>query len=190
MNKGKKTAKTRLLSAIALTLGLAAARASAEAAPADSARTAKQPEVRLMRLPGFEAPVPVRVAAEAPAAAVPAAEDPCADVSDRVDFLEAPILDLKARYWAAKLKEGVSIEELKERPGVHLNDPDLRRRFVQKVKAYASQDGPVMLSPDETARFLKADQKARRLERACGTGDFRPAGRQANALTAQEKGGS
>lgn len=93
----------------------------------------------------------------------------CADAAQRADDLEASILDLKARYWAGRLRKGISVGDVLSNPAATITSRDLRARFLVELQAYykgsrASQK----LSPEEVNEFLAADRKAFRLHADCG----------------------
>ncbi|MBI4060699.1 MAG: hypothetical protein HY403_04645 [Elusimicrobia bacterium] len=92
----------------------------------------------------------------------------CGDAAATVDRLEGEILDLKARYWAAKLKKGLDPATLKVNPGSTISDPGLKRAFYDKMKAWYAQDRVPELSPLETKRFVSLDGRAYSLARKCG----------------------
>lgn len=81
---------------------------------------------------------------------------------------EAEILELKARYWALKLKSGVVNTSLKSNPGSEISDPELRRRFYEELAAWYHGEGIPDLTLTERAAFLITDHKASLLRRRCG----------------------
>lgn len=92
----------------------------------------------------------------------------CEDAAERVDRLEGAILELKARYWANQLKNGLSLASLRHNPGSTITDPFLKRRFYDRMKAwYAQASVPAMTAP-EVKRFTEIDGQAFRLHRECG----------------------
>lgn len=96
------------------------------------------------------------------------AEDPCAGAAAAVDRLESRILDLKARYWAGRLKGGLSLASLKANPGSTISDPELKARFYDRLKAWHSLERVPELSPAEVKRFVDVDSRAYELHRECG----------------------
>lgn len=96
------------------------------------------------------------------------ASDPCAGAGDRVDAMEAEVLDLKARYWALQLRRGLDAARLKSNPGSTISDPDLRRRFYERLKDWHSQPAIPELSDEETRRFVAVDGRAYALHERCG----------------------
>lgn len=92
----------------------------------------------------------------------------CDNAATTVDRLEARILDLKARYWARKLKDGLSGRTLKANPGSTISDPELKQEFYDKLKAWYSRSEVPALDEAETKRFLAVDRKAYELAQYCG----------------------
>lgn len=118
----------------------------------------------------FEVPVPVmsgRFDFETRDAVADAPRN-CAGSSSRINSLEESILDLKARYWARRLKDGLPAGELKVNPGSTIPDSALKARFYETLKRwYDSGDIPA-LTRAEVARFVKADGEAYALYQECG----------------------
>lgn len=127
-----------------------------------------------VRAPVLDVPIPVIVPVEDEAPfpglvdARDAVAEPCLDAAARVDRLEEQVLDLKARYWAAKLKSGIDAGSLKANPGSTITDPALKRRFYDLMKRWYAQDSVPELSAEEVRRFVTADQKAYTLYSECG----------------------
>jgi hypothetical protein len=92
----------------------------------------------------------------------------CNNAATTVDRLEAQILDLKARYWARKLKKGLNMATLKSNPGSTISDPELKQEFYDKLKAWYAQARVPELSPLETKRFIALDGQAYSLAQKCG----------------------
>ncbi len=95
-------------------------------------------------------------------------EDSCAGAAERVDDLERGVLDLKARYWALQLRRGLNPASLTNNPGSTISDPELKREFYTKLKAWYSQDSVPELSQSEVRRFVQTDGKAYALYTECG----------------------
>lgn len=92
----------------------------------------------------------------------------CADAAARINALEESILDIKARYWARRLKDGLPASELKTNPGSTIPDPLLKARFYETLKRWFNADDLKPLSASEVARFVKADGEAYSLHQECG----------------------
>jgi hypothetical protein len=95
-----------------------------------------------------------------------AADWGCMGVPDRVDELERSVTDLKARYWAAKLRAGLDGASLKRNPGSEIRNPDIRADFYKSLKAHSSADGPA-LNDDEISRLKNALERIAHLDDSC-----------------------
>lgn len=97
------------------------------------------------------------------------AEEPnCNNAATMVDRLEAQILDLKARYWAYKLKKGLDFSTLKVNPGSTISDPELKQEFYDKIRSWYALGHVPELTPTETKRFVAVDGQAYTLAQKCG----------------------
>ena len=94
-------------------------------------------------------------------------DDSCQDVDSRVDSLNREILDLKARYWALKLREGLSLATLKHDPGSEITDPRLRKEFRELMEGWSGRSKIPRLTVYEIKRFVHLDSKAFGLHRRC-----------------------
>ncbi|MBI4348419.1 MAG: hypothetical protein HY553_16370 [Elusimicrobia bacterium] len=94
--------------------------------------------------------------------------DRCRDAAERVDRMEASILDLKARYWASELKAGLKVASLKFNPGSTITDPLLKRRFYEQMKDWYARPSIPPMNPHEVKRFTEIDSMAFSLYRECG----------------------
>lgn len=92
----------------------------------------------------------------------------CNNAATTVDRLEAQIIDLKARYWAHKLKKGLNMATLKSNPGSTISDPELKQEFYDRLKAWYARARVPELSPLETKRFVAVDGQAYSLAQKCG----------------------
>lgn len=113
--------------------------------------------------PGEEAEPSLAALRDAPAS--PAGS--CEDAADRVDALEESVLELKARYWAARLRAGVDGRSIRSNPGSTITDPLLKRRFYERLKAWHASAEVPPLTPVEVRRFVQADGAAFALHRDC-----------------------
>lgn len=93
--------------------------------------------------------------------------DNCAGAAERVNALEGHILELKARYWAQRLRSGLSGAELTVNPGSTIPDPGLRERFYERLRHWHSAEELRPLSPDEVKRFARLNGQAYSLYREC-----------------------
>ncbi len=93
----------------------------------------------------------------------------CSDAFARVDALEKSILDIKARYWAIRLKNGLDLRSLTANPGSTISDPELKRNFYQKLNYYYyEKNGEASLSSRELKKFKVIDEEAYRIYNECG----------------------
>ncbi len=91
----------------------------------------------------------------------------CANAAERIDALEARILDVKARYWAGQLKKGVSLAGLTVNPGSEITDPDLKKNFYARIQHWYNADRTPKLTPSEISRFVRFDREAFILYKEC-----------------------
>jgi TolB-like protein len=90
----------------------------------------------------------------------------CLNAATTVDRLEAGILDLKARYWARKLKGG-DMAALQRSSAGAISDPELKQELFDKITAYARGGAPA-LSVVETKKLVAVDGRAFTLAQKCG----------------------
>ncbi|HBL19022.1 MAG: hypothetical protein A2X36_13620 [Elusimicrobia bacterium GWA2_69_24] len=91
----------------------------------------------------------------------------CTGVGERVDSLQESILELKARYWARRLrKPGFSSKSVPLKPGDLISDSALRSRFYELLQDETEAPGrPLSLS--EIKRFISVDRRSFELLAAC-----------------------
>jgi TolB-like protein len=94
-------------------------------------------------------------------------DEGCDEAAERVDRMENEILDLKARYWALRLKKGLDLASLKVNPGSTISDARLKRQFYERMNAWYAQGRVPPLSASETKRFVSVDGQAYALHRKC-----------------------
>lgn len=114
-------------------------------------------------LPSFEAPL---LASWDARDAV--AEQSCRDARERVDREESRLVELKARYWAQRLRGGLEPGRLKRNPGSEIKDAELRARFYALLRRESAAPGPALRS-DELERLKDGLARIERLSSACGT---------------------
>jgi TolB-like protein len=96
-----------------------------------------------------------------------AAENACVGAAEKVDRLERSVLELKARFWAAKLRAGLDGASLTRNPGSEIRNPLIRADFYRSLRAQSSAAGPG-LSHEEFSRLTEALQSIERLNESCG----------------------
>lgn len=95
-------------------------------------------------------------------------EEDCSEAGDLVDRIEGDILELKTRYWAGQLRQGVSPYGLTRNPGSTISDPNLKRRFYDTLRNWYYRADLPELTPREMERFQREDARALEIVRRCG----------------------
>ncbi len=90
----------------------------------------------------------------------------CMGVPDRVDAIERSVTDLKARYWAQKLRAGLDGATLKRNPGSEIRNPEIRADFYKSLKVHSSAEGPA-LNDDEISTLKSALERIAHLNDSC-----------------------
>jgi TolB-like protein len=91
----------------------------------------------------------------------------CQGVHRRAAELERSLLDLKARYWAARLKSpGFSRASLTTNPGSEIEDLGLRDEFYTRLKQYY-RESPAPVSDGETERLSAGEDRLKQLKDLC-----------------------
>jgi TolB-like protein len=93
-----------------------------------------------------------------------AADWGCMGAPDKVDQLERSVMDLKARFWASKLRAGLDGATLKSNPGSEIRNPEIRAEFYKNLKAEAA--GPA-LNDEEISKLKDALKQIQRLNDSC-----------------------
>ena len=101
------------------------------------------------------------------AATASAADWGCLGVPERIDELERSVTDLKARFWAQKLRAGLDGASLKKNPGSEIRNPEIRADFYKSLRVHASAAGPD-LTEDEFSRLKSALERIEHLNGSCG----------------------
>ena len=100
-------------------------------------------------------------------AASASAEDlACLGAPGKVDALERSVMDLKARFWAQKLRAGLDGATLARNPGSEIRNPQLRAEFYRNLRAQSSAAG-ADLSADEFSRLKETLERIERLNESC-----------------------
>jgi TolB-like protein len=95
-----------------------------------------------------------------------AAEWGCMGVPDQIDELERSIIDLKARYWAQKLRAGLDGASLKKNPGSEIRNTVIRAEFYKTLKVHMSAAEPE-LTDDEFSRLKNGLERIAHLNDSC-----------------------
>lgn len=157
--KGRLEIHARL---IEVETGRALHAAQAEVEP-DWALTARVPSLEVAP-PAFEVPAPLFLR---DAIGSRGSVD-CADAEARLEVLERGSLGLKARFWAARLREpGFSPAELKRNPGSEIADPELRARFYGLLRAWSAAQASPELTAAERRMLADGEEEAEGIRTAC-----------------------
>jgi TolB-like protein len=92
------------------------------------------------------------------------------DCSGREQALETALMDYKARFWAAKLKDpSFSPRRITRNPGSEIRDPQLRARFYDKMRSLYYAGDVTPLAPLERAALASGLEELRQLRETCGS---------------------
>jgi hypothetical protein len=116
-------------------------------------------------VPSRRAPAAVRDAPSDPFAGDDEAVD-CTKTPEEVDRLQSSILDIKARYVAAKLKKAG--KDVTQRPPSLITDDGLRNQFDMMVHQWLLADRIPPLTTRETQSLIIVDGKSFELRSRCG----------------------
>lgn len=91
----------------------------------------------------------------------------CAERKRRLAGLNSELVDAKALYWAAKMKEpGFSVRGLSRNPGTEIADPEVKARFYKLLGAYyRSESAPP--GPDKLSALLALIEDETRVYNEC-----------------------
>lgn len=104
---------------------------------------------------------------DAPAAPVP----PCEARAARLQEAEAAAVELKARYWAARLRDpSYSPQGRETLPGAEYGDYSVRQEFYLRLNEHYESDAPVALSAAELERVLALREGEASFAAACPKG--------------------
>lgn len=112
-------------------------------------------------LPSFSLASPAFAGEWAPAAPVD-----CVKAEREADSLDERMVELKARYWAQRLREGLSMASLTRNPGSEIRAPQTRARFYDRLKFHAALPSG-RLSDDERAALKSMGARVEELQEAC-----------------------
>jgi TolB-like protein len=92
----------------------------------------------------------------------------CEDWEARSDRLQATVLELKARFWAARLREpSFSAHGLTRNPGSEVRSIALRQDLYRRIRELYEQEGVRKPSVEEMQGASDADQAAEDLRARC-----------------------
>lgn len=93
----------------------------------------------------------------------------CERTERSADDLERGLVDLKARFWAEKLREGLDGASLKRNPGSEIRNPEIRAEFYERLAERSSQAASP-LSAEEREQLRQGLQQLRQLNDCRGEG--------------------
>ncbi|MFA5138739.1 MAG: CsgG/HfaB family protein [Elusimicrobiota bacterium] len=99
----------------------------------------------------------------------PFQEEPdCAGWEGRVDQLQASTLELRARYWAGRLREpGFRPSELRRNPGSDIRSLSARHGFYKRLKELYDTGYRDALASEENEQLESSDRLAARMTEGC-----------------------
>jgi TolB-like protein len=92
----------------------------------------------------------------------------CGHFLQDVDALERAAVDLKARFWASKLAEGLDARSLTRNPGSEIKSEAIRGDFYERLNRYHTSGAIVNLADGERQRLAMLLGKIKTLNEACG----------------------
>lgn len=92
----------------------------------------------------------------------------CAGARERVAHLQEGLLDLKARYWAFRLRLGVDAAQVTSTPGATIPDAEQRARFYERLNDWHRAVSIPALSEADLARLATSEGTSYELVRDCG----------------------
>lgn len=111
-------------------------------------------------LPNFEISVPTLP--EMP-------KDRCDRAERAINVLESSVLEIGAKYWAAKLRsKGFDVRSLTKNPGSDILDTDLRAKFYERLGAFYYLDA-VEPSMFEVEQLTLVKAKIEKIMDQCGS---------------------
>ncbi|MDD5656111.1 MAG: FlgO family outer membrane protein [Elusimicrobia bacterium] len=105
----------------------------------------------------------------APAAAAEPGAPDCGRAGEEIDELDRAVLDVKARYWAGRLRDrDIERGSLKRNPGSEIRNLETRREFYRILRAHFDDGALRRVGASEFARLRGAQAEIDRLAEACG----------------------
>lgn len=95
-------------------------------------------------------------------------ETDCSGWEGRVDGLQASTLELRARYWAGRLREpGFRVSDLRRNPGSDIRSLSARQGFYKRVKELYDAGYRDALASRDNEQLESSDRLAARLTEGC-----------------------
>ena len=96
------------------------------------------------------------------------APDRCDSAERDINELEVSVLDINAKYWAAKMKsKNFSVRSLNHNPGSDILDSELRARFYDRLTAMFYQEGAAEPNMFEVELLMQAKNRIERIKNEC-----------------------
>ncbi|OGR76166.1 MAG: hypothetical protein A2X32_02750 [Elusimicrobia bacterium GWC2_64_44] len=94
----------------------------------------------------------------------------CSARKSRLSGLNSELVEAKALYWAAKMKEpGFTVRGLTRNPGTEITDPGVKARFYRLLEAYYRSDSAGAPSPEKLAAVHDLVAEENRVYNECGS---------------------
>lgn len=92
----------------------------------------------------------------------------CDSAMRQADQLERSMIELKARYWASRMRnKNFSMKSLTRNPGSDIKDPEARSHFYDRLRAIYRGGSARPLSEHESETLFRQEKKIRRLSDFC-----------------------
>lgn len=93
----------------------------------------------------------------------------CSGRRSLITRLNSELVDLKARYWAIRMKiPGFTMRSLTKNPGSEIGDPEVRARFYKLLAAYYKDSSGARLGPEERSEVAGLIKMETRISDECG----------------------
>lgn len=100
---------------------------------------------------------------------VPQEQSDCSQAAQNIDRLDRAILDLKARYWAGRLKDrNIERGSLKRNPGSEIRSLDTRQEFYSLLRSRYNEPDLSRVTAGEFERMQRTQNQIDRLVESCG----------------------
>ncbi|MBI5239147.1 MAG: hypothetical protein HY926_01615 [Elusimicrobia bacterium] len=104
-----------------------------------------------------------------PAYGAEAGEPDCGRAAEDMDELDRAILDVKARYWAGRLKDrDIERGALKRNPGSEIRNELTRQEFYRVLRSHYDDPGMRRVTRGEFQRLVDTQKTIDRVAEACG----------------------
>ncbi len=93
----------------------------------------------------------------------------CGQARDKTERLEELLVDVKARYWALRLKDReFKVQKLRRNPGTEISDPEVKNLFYSRLRHWFQEDYVPHLSRQEFESYTRLEKMRDHLTSACG----------------------